>query len=428
MPKPNQISSSQVKEGKTKGTSRLAGTSDRPQRWKHFVISTTIDGASYHPAKLLPAWVLNIFIFFKYFFGQGARILYSPTSSGAVLSGTRPQEWHPMPPSGTFVKIKTTFVFFFTIMIIIMIIILSDTPGWGEGFPDPHRYLHWPPSFFIYFQLIPTISQSIAFYEGCSPKKGGQNGNSKPTNEKSIGFGFLEIFGYRNQTLQVARMSFHFVCSGELWQPVWNPPHPQLLLLQKLLKDEHNCRISKGDYLNLHSPHILFSIEALHLSTIFLHLNICRCAPRWRTTSHRRCTAGTRRPSCHRFPTPSPEGHLEVTWRSPEGHLLLVIACDEPLCAVKFRLEAVCDTPILQRPDLWQSPWIEKCARALSWLIFRIDRLMLRNITDRYSLVPNHPTHSTVKIDLIIPKRSKIPIKRREQSQSAGEEQWELWS
>ena len=259
----------------------------------------------------------------KYFLGQGARILSSPTSSGAVLSGTRPQEWHPMPPSGTFVKIKTTFIFFFTIMIIIMIIILSDTPGWGEGFPDPHRYLHWPPSFFIYFQLIPTISQSIAFYEGCSPKKGGQNGNSKPTNEKSIGFGFLEIFGYRNQTLQVARMSFHFVCSGELWQPVWNPPHPQLLLLQKLLKDEHNCRISKGDYLNLHSPQILFSIETLHLSTIFLHLNICRCAPRWRTTSHRRCTAGTRRPSCHRFPTPSPEGHLEVTWRSPEGHLMV---------------------------------------------------------------------------------------------------------
>ena len=64
---------------------------------------------------------------------------------------------------------------------------------------------------------------------------------------------------------------------------------------------------------------ILFSIEALHLSTIFLHLNICRCAPRWRTTSHRRCTAGTRRPSCHRFPTPSPEGHLKVTccWSSP---------------------------------------------------------------------------------------------------------------
>ena len=126
----------------------------------------------------------------------------------------------------------------------------------------------------------------------------------------------------------------------------------------------------------------------------------------------------------------SPGSHLKVTWRSPDGHLLLVIACDEPLCAVKFRLEAVCDTPILQRPDLWQSPWIEKCARALSWLIFRIDRLMLRNITDRYSLVPNHPTHSTVKIDLIIPKRSKIPIKRRrrEQSQSAGEEQWELWS
>jgi len=46
----------------------------------------------------------------------------------------------------------------------------------------------------------------------------------------------------------------------------------------------------------------------------------------------------------------------------------------------------------------------------------------LRNITDRYSLVPNHPTHSTVKIDLIIPKRSKIPIKRRRREESQSEE------
>jgi hypothetical protein len=44
----------------------------------------------------------------------------------------------------------------------------------------------------------------------------------------------------------------------------------------------------------------------------------------------------------------------------------------------------------------------------------------LRNITDRYSLVPNHPTHSTVKIDLIIPKRSKIPIKKEEVSLRGG--------
>ena len=34
--------------------------------------------------------------------------------------------------------------------------------------------------------------------------------------------------------------------SGELWQPVWDPPHPQLIILQKLLKDEHHRRISKG--------------------------------------------------------------------------------------------------------------------------------------------------------------------------------------
>ena len=339
MPKPNQISSSQVKEGKTKGTSRLAGTSDRPQRWKHFVISTTIDGASYHPAKLLPAWVLNIFIFFKYFLGQGARILSSPTSSGAVLSGTRPQEWHPMPPSGTFVKIKTTFIFFFTIMIIIMIIILSDTPGWGEGFPDPHRYLHWPPSFFIYFQLIPTISQSIAFYEGCSPKKGGQNGNSKPTNEKSIGFGFLEIFGYLNQTLQVARMSFHFVCSGELWQPVWNPPHPQLLLLQKLLKDEHNCRISKGDYLNLHtqSTYLVFNWSLAFVNNISPpeHLQV-----RTSVTDDQPSTLHSRHQTTKLPQIPntiawrSPGSHLKVTWWSPAaGHRLrwATLCCEIPV-------------------------------------------------------------------------------------------------
>ena len=97
---------------------------------------------------------------------------------------------------------------------------------------------------------------------------------------------------------------------------------------------------------------ILIVLFRVYFSLTWLYC--VRCAPLWRTTSRPPCTADTRRPSCRRFQTRSPDssapglhlppgapGHLSlVTWGS------LVLTCsgrptcwDEPLCAVKFRLE-----------------------------------------------------------------------------------------
>ena len=119
---------------------------------------------------------------------------------------------------------------------------------------------------------------------------------------------------------------------------------------------------------------------------------------------------------------------LRIIWGSPAGHHLrwTTLCCEIPVGGT-----AVCDTfaktyLLINCGTVAVIVRIMRPRALFRWLIHTLDWLphpILRNITDcRYSLVPNHPTHSTVKIDLIIPKRSKIPIKRRRTEQSQSDE------
>ena len=162
--------------------------------------------------------------------------------------------------------------------------------------------------------------------------------------------------------------------SGELWQPVWDPPHPQLLLLQKLLKDEHHRRISKGGKIRPFMQYI--NCTSISQPIVFLCIFQVYFPTTWRywemiITGAHFCDG---RPAVD-FAQPAPDdqaatdpkhhrlicwlaGHLRLTW--VPGYLgltcghLLVITWDEPLCAVKFRLEeAAVSFYQLQRPHLW---------------------------------------------------------------------------
>ena len=171
--------------------------------------------------------------------------------------------------------------------------------------------------------------------------------------------------------------------SGELWQPVWDPPHSQLLLLQKLLKDEHHRRIGKGDTSSLSkiilAIYRLYFVEYISLSP--------ECIENWYVSGAHLCDG---RPAVHLAQqTPDDQAaadskhdrlirlhlvctchlvHLVTCHWSPEDHLCspaLVVPLAEMNHSVLWKsgwrrqLCELCDTDYqLQGPDLWRPRWI----------------------------------------------------------------------
>ena len=122
--------------------------------------------------------------------------------------------------------------------------------------------------------------------------------------------------------------------SGELWQPVWDPPHSQLLLLQKLLKDEHHRRIGKGDTSSL-SKIFLAKYRLYFIDCIFLFNLIILCQVRTSVTDDQPSTLHSRHQTTKLPQIPNTIAWFVCTWSAPAtwctwspvtGHLRITCA------------------------------------------------------------------------------------------------------
>ena len=146
--------------------------------------------------------------------------------------------------------------------------------------------------------------------------------------------------------------------SGELWQPVWDPPHSQLLLLQKLLKDEHHRRIGKGDTSSL-SKIFLAKYRLYFIDCIFLFNLIILCQVRTSVTDDQPSTLHSRHQTtklpqipntiawgslCSPALVTPPERNHSVLWNSgwrlqPCDSVTLTISCEDLRCGGRGELE-----------------------------------------------------------------------------------------